>query len=126
MGGVCKIVVASLGVLWLGWKESTHPRRRLEPILSRKRVSVHHSPLQELPCLPGESQTWRSDVTATHTGSFFFFFFFLFRASPLAFGSSQARGQIGTAATGLCHNHSTSRSELQLQPTLQLMATPDP
>ena len=28
----------------------------------------------------------------------------------MAFGSSQARGQIGTAAAGLCHNHSHSNA----------------
>ena len=31
---------------------------------------------------------------------FFFFFFFLCRAASMAYGSSQARGQIGTVATG--------------------------
>ena len=35
---------------------------------------------------------------------FFFFFFFLFRAAPEAYGGSQARGGIGTAATGLHHS----------------------
>ena len=41
-----------------------------------------------------------------------FFFFFFFRAAPLAYGSSQARGWIGTAATGLCHSHSNAGSKL--------------
>ena len=56
------------------------------------------------------------------------FFFFLFRASPAAYGGSQARGPIGAAATGLHHSHSNSntRSELHLRPTPQLMAMPDP
>ena len=31
-----------------------------------------------------------------------FFFFCLFRATPRAYGSSQARGSIGAAAAGLC------------------------
>ena len=35
----------------------------------------------------------------------FFFFFFLFRATPAAYGNSQARGQIGAAAAGLHHSH---------------------
>ena len=34
----------------------------------------------------------------------FFFFFFFFRATPAAYGGSQARGQIGAAATGLYHS----------------------
>jgi len=44
-----------------------------------------------------------------------FFFFFLFRATPLAYGSSQARGWIGAAAASLCHKHSNTRSKLHLQ-----------
>ena len=55
-----------------------------------------------------------------------FFFFGLFRVAPVAHGGSQARGLIGAIATGLRHSHSNSRSELRLQPTPQLMATPDP
>ena len=59
---------------------------------------------------------------------FFFFvlFFFLFRAAPLAYGGSQARGRIGPAAASLCHSHSNVGSKLCLQPTPQLMATLDP
>ena len=49
-----------------------------------------------------------------------FFFFFLLRAVPTACGSSQA------IAAGLHHSHSNIRSEPRLQPTPQLMATPDP
>ena len=57
---------------------------------------------------------------------FFFFFFFLFRAAPTAYGGSQARGRIRAAAAGLPHSHSHVGSELPLQPTRQLTATPDP
>ena len=35
-------------------------------------------------------------------------FFFFFRATPAAYGSSQARGWTGAAATGLCHSHSNA------------------
>ena len=35
---------------------------------------------------------------------FFLFFFLLFRAAPTAYGSSQARSQIGFAAAGLQHS----------------------
>ena len=41
-------------------------------------------------------------------------FFFLFRAEPVAYGSSQARGGIGAAAAGLRHNLSNIRSKLYL------------
>ena len=52
--------------------------------------------------------------------------FCLFKAAPTAYGGSQARGQIGATAAGLCHSHSNTGSEQHLQPTPQLMAMPDP
>ena len=42
----------------------------------------------------------------------FFFFFNLFRATPMAYGSSQARGQIEAAASGPHHSYSNTRSFL--------------
>ena len=65
----------------------------------------------------------------TKTLKFHFFFFWLFvfsRAASVAYGGSQARGLIGAIATGLCQSHSNAGSESHLQPTLQLMAMPDP
>ena len=50
----------------------------------------------------------------------------LFRASPTAYGGSQARGLIGATASSLCHSHSNMGSELCLWPTPQLRAMPDP
>ena len=47
-------------------------------------------------------------------------------ATPAAYGGSQARDPIQAAAAGLGHSHSNVGSEPHLQPTLQLMATPDP
>ena len=55
-----------------------------------------------------------------------FFFFLLFRAPPVAYGSSQARGRTGAAAAGLHYSHSDVESEPHLQPTPQLTATLDP
>ena len=45
------------------------------------------------------------------------FFFCLFRATPMAYGSSQARRQIGAVAAGLQHRHSNAGSEPRLRPT---------
>ena len=59
----------------------------------------------------------------------FFVFFCLFAISwvaPMAYGSSQARGLIGVVAAGLSQSHSKVGSKLPLQPTLKLMAMPDP
>ena len=66
-----------------------------------------------------------------HLGSLFCFVFnffdiCLFRATPAAHGGSQARGLIRAIAAGLHHSHSNARSKPRLQPTPQLMATPDP
>ena len=55
-----------------------------------------------------------------------FCLFLFFRATPAAQGSSQAGGQIGAVASGLHHSCSNVGSKLLLQPTPQLMATPDP
>ena len=53
---------------------------------------------------------------------FWFFVFLLVRASHVAYGSFQARGQIGAVAAG--HSHSNLGSEPCLWPTPQLTATP--
>ena len=60
--------------------------------------------------------------------SFFFFssVFCLLRATPVAYGGSQAKGLIGATAAGLRQSHSNTRSEPRLQPTTQLTAMPDP
>ena len=42
----------------------------------------------------------------------------------MAYGGSQARGPIGAVATSLRQSHSNAGSELNLQPTSQLKATP--
>ena len=55
-----------------------------------------------------------------------FFVFYLFRAAPVAYGGSQARGQTGAAAAGLHHSYSNSGFEPRLQPTPQVTAMPDP
>ena len=64
-----------------------------------------------------------------HLFYFFFFFFFhflLFRAAPMAHGSSQAMGGVTAAASVLHRSHSNLGSEPCLQPTAQLIAMPDP
>ena len=58
--------------------------------------------------------------------SLFYFIFLLFRATPAAYGGSQARGQIGAVAARVHHSHSNLRSQPHLPPTPQLMTTPDP
>ena len=57
------------------------------------------------------------------TQSKFFGLFAISRATPVAYGGSQARGLIGAVAAGLHQSHSNVGSEPHLQPTPQLMAT---
>ena len=47
----------------------------------------------------------------------FIYLFLLFKATPMAYGGSQARGQIGAVAASLHHSHSYARSKPCLQPT---------
>ena len=50
---------------------------------------------------------------------------FFLRATPAAFGGSQARGLVRGMTADVHHSHSNAGSELRLQPTPQLRATPD-
>ena len=68
---------------------------------------------------------WSFDV-ANLVFFFFLSFFGLFRASPMAYGGSQASGWIKAVAANLYHSHSNLGSELPLWPTPQLMASLDP
>ena len=54
------------------------------------------------------------------------FFNCLFRATPVAYGGSQARRPIRATAASLRHSHSNARSEPCLRPMPQLTAMPDP
>ena len=72
----------------------------------------------------------RESGISLHRGSGFFggvvCLFAFSRATPMAYGGSEARGLIGAAATGLHQSHSNMGSEPRLQPPPQLTATPDP
>ena len=57
---------------------------------------------------------------------FFFFHFCFFRAAPMAYGVSPARGWIWAAAAGLQHSQSNTQSKPCPQTTPQLTAMLDP
>ena len=57
---------------------------------------------------------------------FLFVCFALSGATPTEYGGSEARGLTGAIAASLRQSHSNEGSELHLQPTPQLTATPDP
>ena len=52
------------------------------------------------------------------------YYYLLFKATPAAYGSSQASGQIRGTAAGHGHSHSHARSEPCLRPTPLLTAMP--
>ena len=52
--------------------------------------------------------------------------FLPFRATPEAYGGSQARGPVGATVASLHHSPSNWGSKLCLRPTPQLWAMPDP
>ena len=56
----------------------------------------------------------------------YLFIYLLFRATLVAYGVSQARGQIGATDASLRHSHSKAGSKGALEPTPQRRATPDP
>ena len=99
------------------------------------------SPFIAMKCLPPycHSHTWITKYSRNTVGrmitsrlKFIYLYFHtiiivcLFRAPTTTYGSSQARGQIGATAAGLCHSHSNVGSEPRLWPTPQLMAMSDP
>ena len=59
-------------------------------------------------------------------GAFFVLFCLLSRATPVAYGHSQARGQIGATPAGLRHSQSNVGFKPGLRPTPQLTAMLDP
>ena len=65
---------------------------------------------------------WRQKTQSFKQG--FFLGRGLFRATAVAYGSSQARGWIVAIAAALCHSHIKAKSELCLQPTPQLALDP--
>ena len=79
------------------------------------------------------ADTYRALLCGRHCpkhSTFIYLFHFVFlgpkKTKSVAYGNSQARGQIGVAAASLCHSHSHARSKWHLQPTPELMAMPDP
>ena len=57
---------------------------------------------------------------------YLFCLFAISRATPAAYGGSQARGQIRAVDAGLHQSHSNTGSKPRLGPTPQLTAMPDP
>ena len=74
--------------------------------------------------LPPTNSRMRGGGRSLYLHVHLFTLFFSFRATPAAYGSSQARGPIRATTAGLHHSH--ARSKPCLQPTPKLTALPDP
>ena len=79
------------------------PRSHFSPSLHGK------TPLNS--CLYSQSQICLLPFSLLNS---FGFFFLLLRATPMAYGGSQARGPIGATAAGLRHSYSNTGSEPHL------------
>ena len=73
-----------------------------------------------------QDHTFKNELGELGTNGVCLFVCLFFMATPVAYGSSQAKGWIWAASAGLHHSHSNARSKLSLHPTPQLTATPDP
>ena len=109
---------AGCGLPWKGqWRDQALSKFILIAALLEKRArrSVPKSLLRKGP-----------ELTPCYLYLLLFFFPpFFFRAIPVAYGGSHARGQIRAAAAGLHHSHSNAGSKPHSQPAPQLMAMPD-
>ena len=87
--------------------------------------NILRSRQHKITVLPMEIIFWSVRESSSNTNSYnlFFVVIFFFRATPTAYGSSQARGWIRAVAANLHHSHSNTRSEPHLQSTPQLVAT---
>ena len=71
---------------------------------------------------PTAGSDWTRSLVLLTSIVYLFLCLCLFRATPTAYGGSQARGPIGAVAAGLHHSQSNARSEPCLPPTPQLTA----
>ena len=107
------------------WTPRGHTRPRLRWQGELSEVHVLQALLNAVQ-KPGSSPTTTLLRRISIIPPLYFFFCFLFRATPTAYGGSQARSPIGAAAANLHHSQSNARSEPRLRPTPQLTAMPDP
>ena len=72
------------------------------------------------------SSTYYIENIKTDIKYIFFCLFAFSTAAPTTYGGFQAKGPVGAVATSIHQSHSNAESKPHLQPTPQLMATPDP
>ena len=120
------------GVGTMRWEEPNPLHTRVGP--GRRGPHTGSPCLLVLSCPSGDlhlnlcfsHHTLSLNLTPNCSVASLFFFFFLLMTAPVAYESSQARGQIRAVAAGLCHSYSNTGSEPPLRPVRQLAATVDP
>ena len=87
-------------------------------------MKERYSKLTKIPKLESQNsnQVW---LWVLYSFIYFILFILCFRASPTAYGSSQARGRIRAVAAGLHHSHSNTESKPGLRAPPQLTAILD-
>ena len=138
---ICSHLTKALGALWLREEARKAGDRNWDCGIQMSQVHSGQWGCKSLngprgcwPAVPGVRWAGLHCLPPLHVGiktkfhqiRTFFFFFCLFRATLVAYGGSQAGGLIGATGTSLHHSHNNAGSELCLQTTPQLMATPDP
>ena len=102
--------------------------KRSTPGYTRERATWINSPQISLVTRTVSEDLFTNCYSASsrrQLGEMFSIFFF-FRAVPVAYGSSQARGRMRAVAVSPTHSHSDAGSELHMRCTPQFMATPGP
>ena len=112
---------------WVGW--IIQGELGLQIASSSSSNAVAHVTIQNTATVFQLQSLLKPTSQSDHKGMCLFIYFLSFvflRAAPTTYGGSQVLGPIGAVAASLHHGHSNARSNLRLQPTPQLMATPDP
>ena len=94
-------------VLWWGKWGQGHPNIRSVLSYQRGTLSFDWRTFWEVP------PHWLKALNSVASASLFFFLCLCvssYKASPSAYGDSQARGRIGAIAAGVYHSHSNARS----------------
>ena len=123
------VALISLGNIFLSWQSMELCSQQLQAfkLIANQVICLGHN--RGKYSMETYNQAKKHSLHIKFLKILFYFIFCLFafsRAAPAAYGGSQARGLIGAVASGPRQSHSNSGSELHLQPTPQLMATPYP
>ena len=102
------------------------PPRAPSPALGQAFQSAESVPKESVTPHSASSQVPRTQLPQAPVRGPELFFSCFYRATPAAYGGSQARGQIRATAFSIHHSHSNVASKPSLRTTPQLTAVTDP